>query len=88
MFKVLDIVMQVIFNISENEVNHELFDVIKTLLSRNAEIVIRKEAIQLEEFNQDMPLEQVMQALSNENYSGDFLSDIALDLKTSSVYVK
>jgi hypothetical protein len=80
--------MRVILNVAVNEINHELIELIKILVSRNAEIVIRKEIVMLEEYDQNLSLEKVMQELSSQNYHPDFLADLEKGLKNSSIYAK
>ena len=80
--------MRVVFNISEQEINLEFLKLLKVLISKNAEIVIRKESMVLEEYNPNISLEQVMQEFSRQNYPPDFLADLENGLKSSSVYAK
>lgn len=80
--------MRVVFNISEPEINLEFLKLLKVLISKNAEIVIRKESMVLEEYNPNISLEQVMQEFSRQNYPPDFLADLENGLKSSSVYAK
>jgi len=80
--------MRVTLNVTTHEMNQEFIELIKTLLDLNAEIVIRKEALVLEEYDTSVALEQVMQEFSSINYSSEFLADLEQGLKTSSVYAK
>lgn len=80
--------MRVVFNVSEHEINLEFLELIKVLIRKNAEIVIKKESIVLEEYDPNIPLEQVMQEFSRQNYHPDFLADLESGLKSSSVYAK
>lgn len=50
--------------------------------------MIKKESIVLEEYDPNIPLEQVMQEFSRQNYRPDFLADLESGLKSSSVYAK
>ncbi|MEY3220613.1 MAG: hypothetical protein RIT27_1970 [Pseudomonadota bacterium] len=78
--------MQVVLNVVENEINHELTEVVR-FFERNAEVIIRKNTIILEEYNQTLPLEETMRTLSMKDYSAAFLADIEKGFKTS-VYSK
>jgi hypothetical protein len=51
-------------NVTTHEMNRESIELIKILLNLNAEIVIRKEALVLEEYDTTVALEQVMQEFS------------------------
>ncbi len=81
-------IMQVVLNVVENEINQELTEVVRFLIERNAEVIIRKNIVILEEYNQTLPLKEVMRTLSMQDYSPAFLADIEKGLKTSSVYSK
>jgi len=80
--------MRVVFNVSQHELNLELLELIKVLISKNAEIVIKRESIILEEYDPNIPLKQVMQEFSHRNYHPDFLADLEKGLKSSSVYAR
>jgi hypothetical protein len=80
--------MQVVLHVAMDEINQELLELLKTLLSHNAEIIIRNDVVQLEEYDRSTSLEQVMQEFSRLDYSPEFLADLERGLKTSSVYAK
>lgn len=80
--------MRIELNLALNEIDYELIKLIKTLLRRNAEIVIKKQAVALEEYPADVPLNTVMQEFSATNYSAELLADLEQGLKKSSVYAK
>ena len=77
--------MQVVLHVAMDEVNQELIEVIKTLLSHNAKIIIRNDVVQLEEYDHSISVEQVMQGFSQLDYSPEFLADLERGLKTSSI---
>jgi len=52
--------MQAILNIKLSEIDDHLLK-IKELLSRNVEVVLKKEIIELEEFDKSISLDEVMQ---------------------------
>jgi len=78
--------MQAILNVKLNEIDGSLIKIIKELLSKNAEVVIRKESLKLEEFDKSLPLQKVMDDLAKTGYSSEFLDDLREGFETSSVY--
>lgn len=80
--------MRVELNLTLNELDQELIELIKTLLKRNAEVVIKKQSVVLEEYPADKPLDKVMAELSGADYNAEFLADLEQGLKKSSVYAK
>jgi len=77
--------MQAILNVKPNEIDDNLLDIIKKLLSKNVDIVIRKEFIRLEEYDKNIPLETVMANFSETDYSEEFLKDLKEGFETSTV---
>ena len=77
--------MQAILNVKPNEIDDNLLDIIKKLLSKNVDIVIRKEFIRLEEYDKSIPLETVMANFSETDYSEEFLKDLKEGFETSTV---
>jgi hypothetical protein len=80
--------MQAILNIKPNEIDEHLLGIIKELLSRNVEIVIKKQTVELREFDAALSLEEVMREFSKAGYSQEFLNDLRVGFETSDVYVK
>lgn len=80
--------MRVELNLAINDIDQELIKLIKILLKRNAEVVIKKQSVALEEYNAEMPLDTVMEELAGASYSADFLAELEQGLKKSSVYAK
>jgi len=80
--------MRVILNITVNEINDDFIELVKILVSQNAEITIRKETVMLEEYDQNRSLEETLKELFDQNYPPDFLADLEEGLKNSSVYAK
>ena len=78
--------MQAILNININEVDDRLLNVIKELLSRNVEVIIKKEAIKFEPFDKSIPLDQVMREFEEVGYSREFLNDLKAGLEASDIY--
>ncbi len=80
--------MQAILNIKPSEIDDNLLNIIRELLLKNVEIVIRKEVIKLEEYDKSIPLEKVMADFSETDYSKEFLNDLKEGFETSTVYAK
>lgn len=80
--------MQAILNVKLNEIDDNLINIIKDLLSKDVEIVIRKDFVKLEEFNKSMSLEKVMGDLSETGYSKEFLNDLKDGFESSTVYAQ
>lgn len=80
--------MQAILNINPNEIDDHLMNIIKELISRNVEVVIKKEAIKFEQFDNSIPLDEVMRELESVGYSEDFLKDLRAGFETSDIYVE
>ncbi|MDM8569846.1 hypothetical protein QUF50_10135 [Thiotrichales bacterium HSG1] len=79
--------MRIELTLKLNEIDLEFISLIKILLKKNVEVVIKKEVIELEEYV-NLPLEEVMQEFSNADYSSEFLTELEQGLKKSSVYSK
>jgi len=79
--------MQAILNIKPSEIDDRLLNVIKELLSRNVEIVIKK-TVELEEYDKNIPLDEVMGEFAKVGYSENFLSDLKAGFETSKIYSK
>jgi hypothetical protein len=78
--------MQAILSVKLNEIDSSLIKIIRELLSKNAEIVIRKESLKFEEFDKSLPLQKVMDDFEKVGYSSEFLQDLREGLETSSLY--
>lgn len=80
--------MRVELTLKLAEIDQDLLTLIKTLLSKNAEVLIKQESITLEEYDGEKPLEQVMQTLASANHHPALLAELEQGLKLSSVYTK
>jgi hypothetical protein len=78
--------MQAILNIGLNEIDDNLLKVIRDLLSKGAEIVIRKEMVKFEEYDKSIPLEKVMREFAEAGYDEAFLTDLKEGFETSTIY--
>jgi len=81
-----DVAMRAILNVKLNEIDSSLLRIIEELLLKDAEVVIRKESVRLEEYDKSIPLDEVMDAFEEGDYSKAFLKDLKEGLKTSTVY--
>jgi hypothetical protein len=80
--------MQAILNIDLNEIDDHLLKIIKELLSRNVEVVIKKESVKFERFDNSIPLDEVMREFEEVGYSEGFLKDLRAGLEASDIYAK
>jgi hypothetical protein len=80
--------MQAILNIKLSEIDDHLLNIIKELLSRNVEVVLKKEIIELEEFDKSISLDELMQEFAQVGYSDNFLSDLKAGFQTSEIYAQ
>lgn len=80
--------MQAILNIDLNEIDDHLLNIIKELLSRNVEVVIKKEAVKFEPFDNSIPLDEVMREFEEVGYSDEFLKDLRAGFEASGIYTK
>lgn len=80
--------MQAILNVKSNEVDERLLGVIKELLAKNIEIVIKNDSFELEEYDGDLPLDEVMKQFGEAGCSEGFLSDLRAGFETSEVYAR
>lgn len=79
--------MQTILKINYKDLNNNFLQVIKSLFSIDIdEIIIKKDKIELEEFDSNLSINEVVNALKKQNYSKDFVKDIEEGLKNSSAY--
>ena len=80
--------MQAILSIEPNEVDERLLIIIRELLSRNVEIMIKSHHFELKEFDATLPLNEVMEEFQKAGYSDDFISDLRSGFETSEIYSK
>lgn len=80
--------MQAILNVKPSDINENLLNIIKELLLKNVEIVIRKETLHLEEYDKNVPLDNVIREFTEAGYSQEFMKDLKEGLETSTVYLK
>jgi len=80
--------MQAILNVKPCDINDNLLNIIKELLLKNVEIVIRKETLHLEEYDKNVPLDNVIREFTEAGYSQEFMKDLKEGLETSTVYLK
>ena len=80
--------MQAILNVKEADINNNLLNIIKELFLKNIEVIIRRESIQLEEFDKNLPLDSVIKEFAEAGYSKEFLKDLKEGFETSTAYIK
>jgi len=80
--------MQAILNIEPGEVDERLLNVIRELLSRNIEVTIKNQHFELKEFDNTVPLDEVIQEFQKAGYDEVFLNDLRAGFETSEVYGK
>lgn len=80
--------MQAIINVKLYEINDNLLAIIKELLSRNVDVIIKKESIKLEEYDRSIPLDKVLKDFSETNYGEEFLRDLKNGFETSTIYTQ
>ncbi len=78
--------MQAVLNVKTSEIDESLLSIIKELLSKNVEIVIRRETFRLEEYDRTLPLDKVMEDFEKAGHSEAFLKDLKEGFETSTVY--
>jgi len=78
--------MQAILNVKMSEIDDNFLHIIKELISKKIEVIISKDIIELEEFDNSIPLENIMKNFSKESYNKDFLIDLEEGFKSSTVY--
>ena len=78
--------MQAILKVKPGEIDDRLLSVIKELMLKNVEIIIKKETVELEEFDADLPLDEVIREFGKAGYSQEFINDLKIGLNTSEIY--
>lgn len=78
--------MQAILKVKPGEIDDRLLSVIKELMLKNVEIVIKKQTVELEEFDAALPLDEVIREFGEAGYSQEFISDLKVGLNTSEIY--
>ena len=79
--------MQAVLNVKSTEIDDRLLNVIKELLSRNVEIVIKK-SVELEEYDAGGSLDDVMREFGEFGYDAEFLRDLRAGFETSEIYAE
>ncbi len=80
--------MQAILNIDPSEIDDRLLMVIKELLSRDVEITLKNQRVELKEFDTTLPLDDLIQQLEKAGYNEDFVSDLREGFATSEIYAR
>jgi len=77
--------MRTILQVNQQDINEKLLQTIKMLVSQNGEVLIQP-FVDLEEYDSNQSIENVMQALKEAGYNAAFCTEIEQGLKTSTVY--
>jgi hypothetical protein len=81
--------MKAVLEIGKDELNIHLIEVINALFNQDVtEVVIRKNAIKLEEFDRSLKLEEVVYSLKEYGHNELLVNEIEEGLKNSSIYSK
>ena len=81
--------MKAVLEIGTDELNIHLVKVINALFKQDViEVIIRKNAIKLEEFDKSMKIEDVVYSLKEYGHNELLVNDIEDGLKNSSIYGK
>lgn len=78
--------MQAVLNINPNEIDDRLLTVIKELLSKNIEITLKSERFELKQFDNALPLDDLIKEFQKAGYSEGFISDLRKGFETSEIY--
>jgi len=80
--------MQTIINLEPNDIDERLLNVIRELLTRNVEITLKKQHVELTKFDESLPSDEVMREFQKAGYSDEFISDLKLGFESSKIYAK
>ena len=79
--------MKAVLEIGKDELNIHLIEVINALFNQDVtEVVIRKNAIKLVEFDRNLKLEEVVYSLKEYGHNELLVNEIEEGLKNSSIY--
>ena len=79
--------MKAVLEIGKDELNIHLIEVINALFKQDVtEVVIRKNAIKLVEFDRNLKLEEVVYSLKEYGHNELLVNEIEEGLKNSSIY--
>lgn len=77
--------MQAVLSVKTAEIDDNLLNVIKELLSRDVEIVIKK-TVEIGDYDESKSLDDAMREFSAVGYNEEFLSDLKIGFETSQTY--
>ena len=81
--------MKAVLEIGINDLNMNLIKILSSLFKKDVtEVVIRKNSIQLEEFDKTLKIQDIMTSLEGNGHNDLLLNDIEAGLKESSIYSK
>ena len=81
--------MKVVLEINLNELNANLLEIVRLMFNKNVtEIVLKLQAITLEEFDKSLSIEEITNSLQESGHNANFIAEIKDGLQNSSVYSK
>jgi len=79
--------MKAVIEIGMNDLNLRLVEIINALFKQNVnEVVIRKNEMKLEEFDNSLDISDIVFSLKESGYNDLLIKDIEEGLKNSSIY--
>jgi len=79
--------MKAVIEIGMNDLNIRLIEIINALFKQNVnEVVIRKNEMKLEEFDNSLDISDIVFSLKESGYNDLLIKDIEEGLKNSSIY--
>ena len=64
--------MQAILNVKLHEIDQKLLKVIEDLISKDVDVLIKKDVLHLEEYDKRIPLTNVVKEFADAGYSDEF----------------
>lgn len=81
--------MRAVLEIEHKDLNSNLIDIMNLLFSKDfEEIIIRKNNIKLEEFDQSLKMDEIIYSLKESGHNSFLINDIVEGFKNSSIFAK
>ncbi len=81
--------MRAVLEIEHKDLNSKLIDVLNLLFNKDIEeIIIRKNNINLEEFDKSFKIDEIIYSLNDSGHNSFLLNDIVEGFKNSSIFSK
>lgn len=79
--------MKAVLEVEQQDINSNLLKIIGNLFKKDvSEIIIRKHAVRLEEFDKSLEMGEIVSSLNQSGYSITFIKEIETGLKNSSAF--